>query len=192
MSLIDKLIKNKQRKLLQKHFYNVPNTENKKWHSINYVNSVSNAICNRLSKSGINTISSNKNNLGRLLVNNKEKTDDIKKSGVYEIKCDDCDAVYIGQSGRSIDMRVKEHRKSILDNKKSTGFAEHCIDKNHFFNVNSVKLLHNVNKGKILDMLEILEIKKALNNHKYVTNTQIEFVNTPIIDTVIKLKLSSR
>ena len=34
------------------------------------------------------------------------------------MKCNDCHELYIGQSGRSIDVRMNEHKRGILDNKK--------------------------------------------------------------------------
>ena len=40
----------------------------------------------------------------------KDKEDDGKKAGVvYEIKCGTCDKCYIGETGRSVETRVKEH-----------------------------------------------------------------------------------
>ena len=125
----------------------------------------------------------NKQNLGRLLVNNKDKKDILEKSGVYKISCADCEAVYIGQSGRSVKTRLKEHKTSILSNIKNSGMSTHCIEENHFINFNKTKLLHSENKGKRLDLLEQLEIKKSLKNSStHCTNDQQNFQDTPIID----------
>ena len=51
-----------------------------------------------------------------MLVINKTKIPQPNQSGVYEINCEDCEAVYIGQTGRSLEKRLKEHRNSIINN----------------------------------------------------------------------------
>lgn len=189
-SIINKLIRNKKHKNIQKQFYThhtQNDCKNKKWFAINYVSGMSNKISNNFRKLGINCISVNKNNLAKVLVNNKEKSPKNQKSGIYKICCNECDATYIGQTGRSLQNRIKEHRNSILSNNRNTGFAEHCIDNNHFFNNGDVKLLHNIQKGKQMDYLEILAIKKSIDNKDNITNTQTDFVGTPILDAAIKI-----
>lgn len=54
-----------------------------------------------------------------MLTNNKHKSEIVKNSGVYKIKCKD--AVYGGQCGGNMDTQVKEHCKSVLDNNKNSG-----------------------------------------------------------------------
>ena len=61
--------------------------------------------------------------LGKMLINNKPKIDKNTLSGVYEIQCKECDAIYIGQSGRKFKIRLKEHIKSIETKTITTGFS---------------------------------------------------------------------
>ena len=45
----------------------------------------------------------NRNNLSAIFVNNKiDIIKPITKSGEYKLQCDDCDAFYIGQTGRQV------------------------------------------------------------------------------------------
>lgn len=171
-TLIDHLITKKQNKAIMKNFYPEACYKDKKskWYFINYQRGLSEKINDIIHKSNINTISVNKNNLGKYLANNKEKIEDHKKSGVYELTCSECDAIYIGQTGRNVGVRVKEHKNSIRDIKRVTGIAEHCIDNCHMINTTSVKILHVEEKGKRLDLLEQLEIMKAINHNKNITN----------------------
>jgi len=37
-------------------------------------------------------------------------------SGMYELKCKTCIKVYVGQSGRTIDVRFKEHMRYLRSN----------------------------------------------------------------------------
>lgn len=184
-NLIDKLIKNKQKKNIHKEFYAGFSQETKNYKCINYRPKISNKVSHKLNQLGCRTISVNKNNLGKMLINNKDKTEKLDKTGVYQLNCDDCDAIYIGQTGRNLKKRLEEHKKSILNNVCSTGMSTHCIENNHFINLKNVELLHSEKKGRKLDMLEQLEILKALKTNKNVTNDQQIFTGHTILHKII-------
>lgn len=79
-------------------------------------------------------------------------------------------------------------KKSILNNKANTGYSEHCITQNHFFYFNSIKLLHSQNKGKWMDLQEILEINKSVRNKDTLTNGtngQTDFYTLLILKALI-------
>jgi predicted GIY-YIG superfamily endonuclease len=67
----------------------------------------------------------------------------LKTPGIYSIPCE-CGKVYIGQSGRSIQIRIKEHVRHIrlAQTEKST-VAEHTrsINQNHITKLHVTKLL---------------------------------------------------
>ena len=52
----------------------------------------------------------------------------------------------------------------------NTGFADHCLQHNHFIDTKNITLLHNIQKGKKMDLFEILEIRKQ--NDKFDSNIQ--------------------
>jgi hypothetical protein len=55
----------------------------------------------------------------------------LKTSGMYSIPCE-CDQVYIGQTGRSIEARIKEHRRHIrLGHPEQSAVAEHSMNHEH-------------------------------------------------------------
>ena len=61
-----------------------------------------------------------------MLVRPKDSTESTRKIGVvYNIQCRDCDKEYIGETGRTLGKRVKEHRKlatsAVHDHMRSTG-----------------------------------------------------------------------
>ena len=67
--------------------------------------------------------------------------------------------LYIGQTGRSFEVRKGEHVRSYrLDDGKSN-YAAHLLDFNHIFN-DVFRLLHVSNRGAQLNALEALEINK--------------------------------
>ena len=59
--------------------------------------------------------------------NNKDKTDNFSKSGIYYINCNECNAVYYDQTGRNLGIWVTEHFKSITKGESTTGFSANCI-----------------------------------------------------------------
>lgn len=67
-----------------------------------YIDIVDYSISRKLKKKlDINTVSTNRTNLGTLLGNNKEKLYKKDKSCIYEFS----NALYIGQIGRNIETR---------------------------------------------------------------------------------------
>jgi hypothetical protein len=55
----------------------------------------------------------------------------LRTPGVYRIPCE-CGSVYIWQTGRSVDIRLKEHQRHIsLEHPGKSAVAEQSIDKGH-------------------------------------------------------------
>ena len=102
-------------------------------------------------------------------------------NGIYQIECQNCDALYIEQSGRPFRTRIKEHLNAINKQIPTTGFAEHIIETKHLFN-GKFKILHIEEKGLRLNCLENLEIRKAVNSQKNIVNEQLEVTDSPLLN----------
>ena len=64
----------------------------------------------------------------------KDRNVESEKSGlVYKIPCRDCDAVYIGETGRSLKIRKREHfdagKRMVV---KKSALCQHIVDFDHF------------------------------------------------------------
>ena len=150
------------------------------WRKIVYLGTPSIKATRFLIKENISPAFYNNNNLGKILINNKDKIDSHDKNGVYELQCNDCPAIYIGQTGRNFKTRIKEHFNCWKKKKEDSLFANHLLETNHSFELNSYKVLHHQNKGKKLNTLEILEINKAMKENKFLLNSQVHF-DSPLL-----------
>jgi len=70
------------------------------------------------------------------------------KTGVYKVTCRDCGSSYIGQTGRSISVRLKEHLDAWEKNDRhKSSVARHLLDSRHNPLNLDIKLLHHVEKS---------------------------------------------
>jgi predicted GIY-YIG superfamily endonuclease len=69
--------------------------------------------------------------LSARLVKFKPKTDKINKEIVYSIPCM-CGKSYIGETGRTLEIRLNEHKNSIRKGEITTSkLVEHALNEDH-------------------------------------------------------------
>ncbi|KAL1447922.1 hypothetical protein WDU94_008907 [Cyamophila willieti] len=129
-------------------------------------------------------------NLGRNLINRTIPVPKMKRSGIYKLKCNDCEGVYVGQTARCFETRIKEHVASFRKQDDKSNFAQHLVEENHTFNKETgIELLHFCEGGKRMDILESLEIRKAIKEGN-ILNAQLDVKNSPIINFLVSLTLA--
>ena len=70
--------------------------------------------------------------LRRLLTNVKDKDKPEDRQGaVYKIKCCDCQASYIGETGRNLSTRLTEHKRATRNGDVNNHIAEHHFKTKH-------------------------------------------------------------
>ena len=70
--------------------------------------------------------------LRRRLTNVKDKDKQEDKQGaVYKIKCCDCQASYIGETGRNLSTRLTEHKRATRTGDVNNHIAEHHLKTKH-------------------------------------------------------------
>ena len=67
----------------------------------------------------------------------KRRTD-IVQGAVCKIKCCDCQATYIGETGRSFSTRLTEHKRATRNDDVNNHIAEHHLQAKHQIDWDSV------------------------------------------------------
>ena len=107
------------------------------------------------------------NTLRNVLVKPKDKIPKEQQCGlVYEITCKNCDSTYIGETGRNMGTRFKEHTS-----RKGTNSAikEHLEAEGHTCTLDGVKILEKEEdwfKRKVKEAIQIHRHQPSLNRDK--------------------------
>ena len=81
------------------------------------------------------------NKLTQNLCSNKPKKC-LPKYGVYEIQCETCDKIYVGESGRDLEKRVKEHKRDIKNAEEKNAMFVHVRDFDHPIDFKNAKIVY--------------------------------------------------
>ena len=98
-----------------------------------YVRHLSETIRRILPPLGVYTCFQPHHTLRQTLMHLKDPTPLRQRTGVvYRIPCSSCEKVYIGQTGRTLDHRLKEHRRALTSgNVQQSAVAEHATNEMH-------------------------------------------------------------
>ena len=106
------------------------------------------------------------NKLGKKLCNNK-LTNKKLEFGVYKVDCKNCPKFNIGETGRSLNTRMNEHKNDVKNNKASSGIAQHVNLTNHEFDFDNVSLItpnSNISKRHVIESSLIIKNKSNCVN----------------------------
>ncbi|XP_018393372.1 PREDICTED: uncharacterized protein LOC108772348 [Cyphomyrmex costatus] len=127
------------------------------------------------------------NKLRKYIKVHKDPLDYMSKTNVvYKINCNDCDASYVGQTGRKLKTRIAEHRNHIRWNTSSKSvITDHRLEQGHEFDWNNVQILDEEPcYGKRI-VAEMLNIKKQQNSLNLQTDTlDLHEAYIPIINKI--------
>jgi hypothetical protein len=100
-------------------------------------------------------------------------------SGIYKLTCTDCGKAYVGQMGRKLLQRYKEHLRAFRNNISSSKFTQHLNDHIYTFGPidDTMQILYHQKKGTHHNTIERFYIhKEALSyNHLHDTHTHTLF-----------------
>jgi hypothetical protein len=94
----------------------------------------------------------------------KDKLDPHNGKGIYKIECS-CGKCYIGEIGRSFQVRIKEHGADIKNEHIHTSaLAEHSLKTRHHVRLEDTKILAKENHLFKRRIREAIEIRKHPSN----------------------------
>lgn len=130
------------------------------------------------------------NKLNKYIKTNKDPVPKLSNNNVvYKIDCKDCDASYVGQTGRKLSTRVSEHRNHIRKNTTSNSvITDHRLNKKHDFKWDEVKILYNEPSYKKRLTSEMIHIKRQHNGLNLQTDIEsLPDIYSNLIDRLPKI-----
>ena len=172
-------IKNKQ----------IRNTQNNKYITLTYINQQSEKLAQSFKKAGYKTAFRTDNKLkNKIQHNTNNNTDKYNTSGIYKLKCTDCEKFYIGQTGRTFKQRYKEHIQALKSKSEST-YANHLLNTGHThtdINTN-MEILHIIPKSHKMNTIEQYEIyRHTKTENTHILNEQTHFKSNILFDYTIQ------
>jgi hypothetical protein len=127
--------------------------------NMTFVPEITNKLKSVFSQFDLEMVFSSRNKLRNLLGSTKDKTEQLDKSGIYEIGCNNCNNKYIGQTKRSVNKRFTEHEMNVrLIRPTKSAVAEHVLSNEHSISLQNVRLVKEVNNPNRLDAYESIYI----------------------------------
>lgn len=149
--------------------------------SVPYCPPFTNQLGAKLRRHNIELVTSTTSTLKSQLCNYKDKQSPQQSSGIYSIGCNNCDNIYIGQTSRRIETRVKEHiRYTKNGDRDKSGVAEHMHQHQHTIDTNNIKGVKTVRSNYHLDAFE----------SQYIANSDVPLMNIddpPIVSPIFYL-----
>ena len=111
--------------------------------SLPYIKGCSERISRVLKRFNIKSHYKPLNKLSNIFGLPKDPVEQNKKCGVvYEVPCADCDKVYVGQTGNSLETRLKQHQAACrLFQIEKSALAEHSVQADHRINWSDAKVI---------------------------------------------------
>ena len=116
---------------------------------------------------GVKTVCRSRSTFKSALVQVKQPSEDRKNKGVvYEVPCQDCECVYIGETSRTLEKRLNEHKNGVNKHNSNNGFAAHAWTNQQQVDWKATKIREmkgNYWKRRVLEALHIHQQQHASN-----------------------------
>ncbi|CAN7995283.1 unnamed protein product, partial [Ixodes pacificus] len=114
--------------------------------SIPYVQGMSDAVRRAVRPLGVQTVFKPHYALANVFPKPQDHTPaDGQSRVVYKVECGDCDATYVGETGRKRATRLKEHKRDVPKAthaaRSKTELVEHCWTTGHSFDLDNATTL---------------------------------------------------
>ncbi len=120
-----------------------------------------------------------------ILCNAKDKPPKIR-AGVYSIGCEQCDSVYIGETGRDFNIRIQEHENDVANENKKSPIAFHMMTNDHNLDPNKYKLILPEKRRHIRRLEETIFIRSTDNKMNTSKGLNISSIWSSTLVTFLK------
>ena len=123
-------------------------------------------ISRTLEKSNIKVATNTGTKIQEMVTRTQRKDNTNEKSVVYEIPCKVCDQSYVGETGRGVQVRLKEHRSDVKFHRTSNALVLHIEKYGHLPDWDNTRILEKNMKKSTRKMLEAAHIitRKTCNS----------------------------
>ena len=142
-----------------------------------YVKGLSESVDRVMRKHRISTAMRPHQTIRSMLVHPKDKVNLQSKCNlVYSIPCQNCDKVYIGETGRNFRYRLEEHKKDVnthqlknytrsertasLSDYNKSGITDHSVQQNHMIDWEGAKAVDRESHLRTRQVKEAIQIRK--------------------------------
>ena len=181
----------------RKIFYN--NEEKRCWNpnkekiiKLPFVPEFEEKIVNKLDNCGYKFVFSYEDTMKRSLCKNKFESNlqgqENEGPGVYVIDCNKCSLSYVGETGRNLATRMKEHARDIRNYNVNSAIANHCWnERDHMMTLENNKLVYKSNNVKIRRLIEgaLIDSIPTIKGNK--SFSKVDPINLKAIITEAKL-----
>ena len=115
-------------------------------------------------------------------MSNMRRTPELKQTGVvYEITCKDCPEVYMGETKRTLKVRLSEHRQAVKRGDPKNNIAVHVHKTNHHINWEGSTVQRRAKGFWLRRNVEAIQIRKATPNMNLGSGLLLPKVWNPIL-----------
>jgi len=144
----------------------------KTWATFTYNGRYIRKITNIFKKTAIKIAYRTTNNTFKLLTSEKQTKANL--SGVHKLTCNTCKGAYVGQTGRTINIRYKAHIRYIKTNNPQSAYALHILNNRHEYGPldETMQMIKTCTKGRYMNCWETMYIQEYHQKDSLITEQE--------------------
>lgn len=138
-----------------------------------YIPGLSELLKKSLNPHGLMLSCKTTNKIGNIYSKTKYKVPkELKSKVVYQVRCLDCNAVYVGITKQKLKDRMSKHRSDVhlKKEKETTGLTVHAVKESHKFDFDNVTILEQIPNY----WQRLIAEKMYIHQAEHTVNTQID------------------
>ena len=138
-----------------------------------------------LSTLGLKVVFKYTNTLKNILIKNSPPNDN---NIIYKIPCTDCNKIYIGQTSKGLDVRIKQHQYNVRQHHTNSAIFQHSFNEDHRINWHNSNKIIKSNNYFERNIIESFLIDCTNNNFNIGKGM---FIFDPLIKELLKIDLKN-